>query len=165
VSTNVRLKFSVICLPGHGDVGVFSKWSLETYLGMHSTNLLSYTHTLPYTLENLPCKTEKICGKSKVTDFTFENYFYIAKHDISVARSCGGHEKQIFKAKPSRFTDMNNIRENNVMFDTVDIVSAVGMCAKRTVAKVTLFDLFLVMDAIMCEQNFGLEYSVICLGG
>jgi hypothetical protein len=55
------LCYSVTYLQVHGDVGVFSNWSVKTSTCMCSTNLLSYTRTMTYTLETK--LTEKIRAK------------------------------------------------------------------------------------------------------
>jgi hypothetical protein len=53
---------------------------------------------------------------------------------------------------------LNYFREMHGLFDMVDVVSAAAVCAlELTIALITLFHLFVVMNASVCEQNCWFE--------
>ncbi len=66
----VGLKFSVISLEDHTDVGVCSNWSRQTCTCMCDTKSLSYTHTLAYTLWKTSWQ-KKFLRKWKVVNLNF----------------------------------------------------------------------------------------------
>jgi hypothetical protein len=81
-----------------------------------------------------------------------QNYMCIAAYNAPVVHDCGLSEERIFKTRSHWFCECCEI---HILFDTVDVVTAVGMCALgRTVAQVTLSDVFVVMSVNVWFEIF-----------
>jgi hypothetical protein len=58
-----------------------------------------------------------------------QNYLMVANHGASVVNGCGQSDGRILKLLRSRFIGLSFFEKYLSCFDTVDGVSAVGMCA------------------------------------
>jgi hypothetical protein len=148
------LRYSVM-LRGYTGVGVFSNWSTGTCLCMCSTNLASNTQAHFW---KRTCSTEKIRGKTKSFGFLCLKLFFVVEHNRTVVHGYGQSDERIFKAKPFTFHRFESVREILNLFNTVNTVSAVGMCALRcNIEQLTVVFRFDIMSDTLFEQKIDLR--------